>query len=93
MLTSLKLDGTRKGKLVGTAGQKGGMFRESTGPVVNIPSDAPLGGTRKWPEQGVPARRAEYSSAVRLRIICDHCQELRFSTLFHNTVTAPKCSQ
>jgi hypothetical protein len=30
------------------------MFGESTGPVDNVPSDAPLGGNRKCTEQGVP---------------------------------------
>jgi hypothetical protein len=44
MHRSLKQEGTRKGTLAGTGGQKGGMFGESTGPVDNIPSDAPLGG-------------------------------------------------
>jgi hypothetical protein len=44
MYWSLKQEGTRRGKLAGTGGQKGDMFWESTGPVDNFPSDAPLGG-------------------------------------------------
>jgi hypothetical protein len=41
----LKQEGTRKGTLAGTGGQKGGMLGESTGPVDNIPRDTPLGGS------------------------------------------------
>jgi hypothetical protein len=41
MHRSLKQEGTQKGTLSGTAGQKGGMFGESTGPVDYIPSDSP----------------------------------------------------
>jgi hypothetical protein len=52
--------------LAGTAGQKGGMFGESTGPVDSVPSDTPLGGNRKCTEQGVPAQRAGCSSADRV---------------------------
>jgi hypothetical protein len=44
MHRSSKHEGTRKGTLARTGGQKGGMLGESTGPVDYIPSDAPLGG-------------------------------------------------
>jgi hypothetical protein len=44
MHRSSKQEGTRKGTLARTGGQKGGMFGESTGPVDYIRSDAPLGG-------------------------------------------------
>jgi hypothetical protein len=44
------------------------MFGESTGPVDNLPSYAPLGGNTKCTEQGVPAQRAGCSSAVRLAV-------------------------
>jgi hypothetical protein len=68
MHRSLKQEGTRKGTLAGTGGQKGGMFGKSTGPVDNIPSDAPLGGNWKCTEQGVPVHRAGCSSAVLLAV-------------------------
>jgi hypothetical protein len=38
---SLKQEGTRRGILGGTWGQKGGMFGKSTRPVNNVPSDTP----------------------------------------------------
>jgi hypothetical protein len=56
MHRSLKQEGTRRVQLTGTGRQKGGMFRESTGPVDNVPSDAPLCGNRNRTEQGVPGQ-------------------------------------
>jgi hypothetical protein len=44
------------------------MFGESTGPVDNVPSDAPLGGNRKCTEQSVPAPNTGCSGAVRLAV-------------------------
>jgi hypothetical protein len=43
----------------------GGMFGEATGPVDNVPRDAPLGGYNKCAEQGVPSQCSRCSSAVR----------------------------
>jgi hypothetical protein len=45
-----------------------GHFGEPTGPVDNVPSDAPLGGNRKCTERGVPAQRAGCCTAVRLAV-------------------------
>jgi hypothetical protein len=42
MLMTLQQEGTQRVKPTGTGRQKGGMFGESTGPVDNVPSDAPL---------------------------------------------------
>jgi hypothetical protein len=55
-------------KLTGTARQKRGMFGESTSPVDNVPSDAPLCGHRNCTEQGVLGQRVECSNAVRLAV-------------------------
>jgi hypothetical protein len=41
-------------KLTGTGRRKRGMFGETTGPVDNVPSDAPLCDNRKRTEQGAP---------------------------------------
>jgi hypothetical protein len=70
MHRSLKQGGTRRGTLnfAGTGGQKEGLFGESTGPVDNVPSDAPLGGNRKCTEQSVPAPSTGCSGAVRLAV-------------------------
>jgi hypothetical protein len=38
------------------------------GPIDNAPRDTPLGGNRNCTEQGVPTKRARYSSAVRLAV-------------------------
>jgi hypothetical protein len=48
--------------------QKGGMFGESTGPVDNVPSDAPLCGNRKCAEQGVTGQPTVCSGAVRVAV-------------------------
>jgi hypothetical protein len=44
------------------------MLWESTGPVDNILSDAPLGGNGEFTESGVPAQCAGYSGAVLLAV-------------------------
>jgi hypothetical protein len=49
-------------------GQKEGMFREATGPVDNVASDAPLVGIRKCTVQSVPAPNTGCSGAVRLAV-------------------------
>jgi hypothetical protein len=68
MHRSLKQGGTWRVTLTGTERQKTGMFGESTCPVDNVPSDAPLCGNKKRTEQGVPGQPSAYSSVIRLAV-------------------------
>jgi hypothetical protein len=53
MHISLKQEGARRMKLTRAERQNWG----TTGPVDNVPSDAPMGGNRKCTEQGVPVTK------------------------------------
>jgi hypothetical protein len=94
----LKQKGTRKVKLSGTGKQKGGLFGESTGPVDNVPSDAPLRGNRKCTDQGVSGQPTGCSSAVRLAVrnegdqVGSHARPLTKCLLIKRNKQDVKCS-